>query len=205
MDIKQLSLLCEFRSIIVNHLLSTFDDSETAVAWIYLNYRANSLQTSRNLLGSLLQQLVGKRLSVSRDVRKLYEEHHSRGSLPGTEAIFYALSTEIATCTKIFIVVDALDEVESRTRAELLDVLRSLEVNLLITSRPLPEIEIELKGSKTLEIRTSNIENDVRRFVDAELPTNSPRHSNRLHRLLKKGPGLQEFMINKIVKNSGGM
>ena len=181
-----------------------FDDSETAVAWIYLNYRASSLQTSRNLLGSLLQQLVGKRSNVSRDVRKLYEEHHSRGSQPGNEAIFYALSEEIATYTKTFIVVDALDESESRTRGELLDVLRSLEVNLLITSRRQPDIERELEGSIALEIRTSNIENDLRIFVDAELSTNSPRHSN-LHRLLKKDPGLQDFIVNKIVKNSWGM
>ena len=156
------------RSVVIDHLQSTLNDN-TAIAWIYCNYKEKSEQTLVNLFGNLLKQLILKRSSVPRHVRRLYEEHRKQNTRPAHSRIVKALQSEIESYSKTFIVVDALDKCPegSGTRLGLLEGLRSLpgNVSLMVTSLELPGIKTE--SDTRLEIRAT--EEDVGRYVEGRI------------------------------------
>jgi len=106
------------------------------------------------------------------------------------------LESEIMMYSKVFIVIDALDECreDNATRAEFLQVLRSLpgNVNLMVTSRELPSIARDFRGKKRLTIRAND--EDVKRYVRGRIAL-APRHLQ----------GLQETIVNKVVEKVQGM
>lgn len=185
----------------VDYLQSTCKDDGTAIAWIYCNYKEKSTQTPENLIGALLKQLMLQRTAVSSNVKSLYEEHRKRNTRPTCEKVAQALRAEVERCSRTFIVVDALDECpeDSGFRLALLNTLRSLgNINLMITSRDIPAIEIQFNGKARLDIRAT--EEDVRRYVKGRIP-----HEHRLLRHVTADPALQDNMIDTIASHVDGM
>ena len=99
--------------------------------------------------------------------------------------------------SKVFIIVDALDECreDDGTRANLLQALRSLAgtVNLMVTSRDLVSIARDFQETKHLDICAND--QDVRRYIEGRIARTPRRH-------LK---ALQESIVKKIVENARGM
>jgi ankyrin repeat domain-containing protein 50 len=109
---------------------------------------------------------------------------------------------EVRRLSKVFIVIDALDECpeSNRTRQSFLAEIRKLQstVHLLITSRHIPAIEREFEKAARVEICASG--KDVRRYLEGRIES-----EDRLVRLVKADPALQETIVNTIVKNAKGM
>lgn len=59
-------------SIVVEHLRTVYKEDNIPVLCMYLNHKEQSTQTQRNLMGSLLRQLV-QHGYCSDDLRKRYE------------------------------------------------------------------------------------------------------------------------------------
>jgi hypothetical protein len=99
--------------------------------------------------------------------------------------------------SKVFIVVDALDESteDHGTRAKLLTALRTLPgmVNLMFTSRDLLSIARQFQGTKCLHILAHG--EDLRKYVQGRIASLPRRHLT----------GLQEVIEDKVVKVAGGM
>jgi len=187
---------------VIDHLQSIFKSDGTAILWIYCNYKEKSDQTSANLIGALLNQLILCRGTVSDNVRSLYEEHRRRNTRPAYNHVLKVLQSEVGSYSKTFIVVDALDECpeDSGIRRDLLNGLRSLigNVNLMITSRPLPAIEREFDGKTRLDIHATR--EDVGRYVRDRIG-----REYRLSLLVKADPALQDAVVDTIVSNVEGM
>ena len=183
-------------SIIVHFLQSTFDN-KIAVVWIYLHWNSPN-QTMENILGSILQQLILQRVRVSENVMHFYREHCDRKDRLDIDDLVKVLATEILTFYRSFIIIDALDEIESDIRIPLLQILQSFQINLLVTSRTYPAMERELQEFTTLHIEASS--NDMERFVEAEL---SKDHG--LARVLSNDAELRRMTIKRIEENSQGM
>jgi hypothetical protein len=98
----------------------------------------------------------------------------------------------------VYIAVDALDECtdRDRTRSELVENLRELQtranVQLLFTSRFIPDITQKFQSNLMLEVRAS--ENDVRLFVAGQMP-----------RLPKYDEQLKSTIEDRIVEAVDGM
>jgi|ERR1700722_4661736 len=185
------------RSIVVDHLRTLFETNDTvATVFIYCAYKEQAEQTVSNLVASLLKQMVQDCSTISDGVKSFYDLHRRRATRPTLDQLTGVLISEIQTYSKVFIVVDALDECQEddATRAMLLEVLRSLpgQVNLLVTSRDLPSIARDFEGTKRLHIRAKD--NDVRAYIEGRIAL-GPR---RLQ-------GLQETIVNKILENVKGM
>jgi hypothetical protein len=182
------------RSIVVKHLQTVFKDDDTvAITFIYLNYKEQHEQTVPNLIASLLKQIVQDRPTISNNVKALYEHHRLRNTCPILEELTEALKLEFRTYSKVFVVVDALDECECHeTRANLLKTLRSLTAQLMVTSRDLPSIAQDFQRTPRRDIRASD--QDVRSYLEGRIAT-APR-------LLR---GLQEIIVSQIVQNASGM
>ena len=188
------------RSIVVHSLQDTFGGENVAITCIYFNYKEQTTQTISELVASLLKQLVQDRPTTSNQIKKIYEDHHEAQIRPKLGDLTKALQSEIGTYSRVFIVVDALDECLDSAREGFITTLQALgrNVKLMITARPLPSIEQQLQGVNRLEIQ-ANID-DVRTYIE-----NRIRCERRLARLLKNDCALQESIILEVVKKASGM
>ena len=122
------------RSIVTNYLQTLYEENESvATTCIYCNYKEQAEQTVPNLVASLLRQIVQGRRAISDDVKSLFERHQRQSTRPTLDQLTDVLISEIRMRSKVFIVVDALDECreDDATRALLLQVLRSLDGNFM--------------------------------------------------------------------------
>ncbi|KAI4130812.1 MAG: hypothetical protein LQ347_003244 [Umbilicaria vellea] len=134
-------------SILINYIQDHCErqamDQSMAVLFLYLDHTETKTQTSQNLLGSLLKQLLQSRQGarpLPDAVTELYQ--NSKGEIrPNTDDFCEVLSSEIRNSyDRVYVVVDALDEFPEIGQAELLTTLENIEpkkVSLLMTSRPL--------------------------------------------------------------------
>jgi Cdc6-like AAA superfamily ATPase len=188
-------------SIVVDHLSVEFqNDASVGIAYLYCNFRRQDEQSLTELLSSLLKQLVQGQLSVPESVKSLYERHKdkARPSLDEILKVFYAV---VADYSRTFIVIDALDEcqvsggVRSKLLSELFHLQAQTEASLFATSRFIPEIEKEFKGSMSLEIHASD--EDVQRYLDG--------HMSQLPSFVSRSSDLKEEIKSEIIKAVDGM
>jgi hypothetical protein len=149
---------------VIDNLRKRYDPG-VGIACIYCNYKEKDAQTPTNLVVGLWAQLVRRSGFVSAEVRDLYFTRVRQNSPPTLDEVSKILQGEIARYSKIFVVIDALDECPEAYRSTLLKKLRELRpaINLMVTSRPLDAIENDLAGSPQLEIG-ANVE-DIRAYI----------------------------------------
>jgi hypothetical protein len=180
----------------VDYLQTLFEENDSvATAFIYCNYKEQAEHTVSILVASLLRQIVQDRRAISDGIKSFYQRHQRRGARPTLDQLTNILISEIQTYSKVFIVVDALDECreDDATRATLLEVLWSpRQVNLMVTSRDLPSISRDFEGTKHLHIHAQD--DDIKSYIEGRIA--------RGPQCLKR---LQETIITKIVENTRGM
>ncbi len=134
-------------------------------------------------------------------MKALYNRHRDRRTRSLLDEILGFLQSVAVTYSRVFILVDALDEcqISDGCRQRFLSGLFSLRVkcwvNLFVTSRPISSIEKEFKGDTVLEIRAS--EEDVRTYLDG--------HMFRLPGFVVRSVELQQEIKTDIIKAVDGM
>lgn len=112
------------------------------------------------------------------------------------------LQTTIRRFTKVFVVVDALDECsgEDGVRKILSMLLNEIapDINLLITSRHTAVIESMFESATRIEIRASD--KDIRNYLSARITENS-----QLVRYIKIDPTLLGTILDTITSKADGM
>lgn len=189
-------------AITIDDLTSRFRcEADVGIAYLYCNFRRQDEQKADDLLASLLKQLSQERASLPDCVKVLYEKHKERRTRPSFDEISKTLQSVAAKFSKVFIIIDALDECQTtngcRTRilTELFLAQAKSRVNIFATSRFLPEFTEKFKGAISLEIRAS--EEDVRRYLNSSM--------SRLPAFVSRSPDLQEEIKAKIVLLVKGM
>ncbi|KAJ6536855.1 hypothetical protein B0H19DRAFT_1003798, partial [Mycena capillaripes] len=186
-------------SMVVDHLETDSETKNICVACIYLNHKEAEDQTPEKLLSGLWRQLIFKK-DVGPLAMKLYQHHQEKHTTPSPDEIFAMLQPVIGDYSRVYIIVDAIDEYLEAQRRVLLDYLAKMgpTVNLMITSRPHITPDVFLPNLSTLEICAS--EDDVRRYVDEQI-----RISSRLSKHVQTRPDLREEIHLKITINVDGM
>jgi len=189
-------------SIAVDNLNTRFQNSPNiGIAYLYCNFRRQNEQKIDDLLTSLLKQLSQEQSTLPASLQDLYNRHKGKGTRPSIEEILGALHVIAAMYSRVFIVVDALDECQAsagcraRFLAEMFNLQAKCGTNLFMTSRFIPEIMAKFDGIKSLEIRAS--EGDVRKYLDG--------HMARLPAFVERSPDLQENIKTAIIKAVAGM
>jgi hypothetical protein len=144
------------RSIVVDYLQTNFKNQNVAIACIYCNYKEQTTQTISELIASLLKQLNQdrrstmsvKRIKTFKFAGRHHDDHKTR---PKLVDLVETLKSEIAMHSKVFIMVNALDECLESKQENLIQTLQALActVNLMVTSRFLSSIELRLKDANT--------------------------------------------------------
>ncbi|KAH6983729.1 hypothetical protein EDB80DRAFT_245320 [Ilyonectria destructans] len=189
-------------SIVVDYLNSKFDnDSEIGIAYIYCNFRRQHEQKIDDLLASVLKQLTQCRSSLPDSVKNLYDRHKTKRTRPSLEEISGLLHSVAAMYSRVFIIVDALDECRAsdgcRTRflSELFNLQTRHGTNIFATSRSIPDIMDRFETSLSIEIRASL--GDVARYLEG--------HIGQLPSFVQQDRQLQEDIMTGISEAVGGM
>jgi Cdc6-like AAA superfamily ATPase len=147
-------------SIVVEELTTCFQNNKSiGIAYLYCNFRRQHEQKVEDLLASLLKQLTQGRSSLPNTIKSLYDSHQDKRTRLSFDEISRALQSVVTMYSRVFIVIDALDEcqVSNNCRKTFLSELFSLQAkcvgNLFATSRFIPEITQNFQGSISLEIR----------------------------------------------------
>ena len=158
---------------VIDHCSRLAYGTTSGLAYIYCNCRDQAAQTEVNLIACLLKQLVQQRGHAPESLVGLYTGCPSRASVPSLDEIFSILISYISTFSRVFVLVDALDECldQSGTRRQFIGKLRSVQnsdiVKLMVTSRLIPSIQQEFQDDLKLPIRAC--EEDVEMFLNAEI------------------------------------
>lgn len=101
-------------SIVVDYLYTKFlKDANIGIAYLYCNFCRKDEQKAEELLASLLKQLARGLSSLPESVKSLYDSHKDKRTRPTFNEISATLQSVGALYSRIFIVVDALDECQS--------------------------------------------------------------------------------------------
>ncbi|KIM30727.1 hypothetical protein M408DRAFT_269568, partial [Serendipita vermifera MAFF 305830] len=181
---------------VTDHLRKEFIN-KVGVAVVYCNYKEREIQTPANLLSSIVRQFYDG-IPLSENIKSLHRKHIERKTRPTIAEISDLINTEMERFSKIFVIVDALDECseENQCRAFFFKQLRALQslAHLMITSRP--EINPTAEFMR-LEIAANKA--DLARYVDERIST-----SSRLNNLLLEAED-RKALKNAVVDNADGM
>ena len=98
-------------SIVVEELTTRFRNNKSVgITYIYCNFRRQDEQKIYDLLASLLKQLAESQPSLPSTVKELYNRHKTKRTRPSLEEISRSLQAVTTLYSRVFIIVDALDE-----------------------------------------------------------------------------------------------
>ncbi|KAH6894818.1 hypothetical protein BKA70DRAFT_1199720 [Coprinopsis sp. MPI-PUGE-AT-0042] len=184
-------------SIVIRYLewLEKTSGGLICIAFVYLRY--SEPLTIRDILESLVKQIVERHEDLIPFIEALYARHKKEGTQPSQGELREVLETFIWLGKRLFVVLDALDEMRAEDRPILLRLLASLNAKLFITSRPLEPLQQQFPCAHVFSIAASPSDLDlhIKQFL---------RHSPEVMALLQ-GTDLEEQIVETIHRKSGGM
>ena len=164
---------CNFSSLVIDHFYGCGQDMR--VAGLYCDYLDRKEQTTSNMLGAMLKQLIG-RGDIPEDIRDAFEkaEDHIGGVRPEVPELVDMLKTVIGRRQRVVMCIDGLDEPLVAHRNGLLHSLQSIvrespNVRLFITGRPYITGEIKKHFPHVDAITVSPTKEDTEVFLEMKL------------------------------------
>ncbi|KAF3289933.1 hypothetical protein TWF970_003676 [Orbilia oligospora] len=163
-------------STVINDLLDKrSNDPSIGIAFIYFDFKGSAALEVEDLFSDLLKQLGDTRAgSLPKHFKKLFDDHKNSGRPPLRE-IIDALCAVVKTYSRVFIVLDALDEYQNQKErsvflGKLFDMNEDHGINIYATSRRIHDIQNRFKklgACKECEIRAST--EDVKRYLEIRI------------------------------------
>ena len=145
------------------------------VAGLYCDYLDRKEQTTSNILGAMLKQLIGSGI-IPDDIRRAFEDakKHFGGVRPEVPELLKMLKTAIEQRQRVVICVDGLDESLAAHRTGLLSALQAIiqelsNVGLFLTGRPFIRPEVERYFPNVDTIVVSPTREDTEAFLKMKL------------------------------------
>ena len=145
------------------------------VGGLYCDYLNQQEQTTTNVIGAVLKQLVG-RGDIPDYVREAFQagKRNFGGRGPELPDLIRMLMITVASLPQVFISIDALDEFPPKNLPELLGSLRDIvrespKARLFFTGRPHVKGDIRRYFAKAVVIPMSPNRDDVRSYLEMRL------------------------------------
>lgn len=143
-------------AIVVNHISNTSDAKSTGLAYIYGDYKNSSQQTSSELLASLAKQLAASKYHPPAELVDLAATLQGEARRPDLQQSQKLLASVCGSFSRVYLLVDSLDEIRTRERKKFLSALSKVEsgsISFFFTSRPnIGDIQSQLKDATRLPI-----------------------------------------------------
>ncbi|KAF3916599.1 Ankyrin-1 [Dactylellina cionopaga] len=183
-------------------------NDKIGIAYIYYNFKRSSEQDIDHAFASLLRQLTQSlpSRSIPKGVIKLHAKHERGRTRPTLSEIIETMTLVITAYSKVFIVVDALDEspefYQPQFHQEILNFqANTSKVNYFATSRYIPAITARFRNHQIWDIRASDI--DLRlylenqcKFVPGIVAEESKLHRDIVKQIVKSADGM--FLLAKL-------
>jgi hypothetical protein len=133
-------------------------------------------------------------------MKQFYETHKgdSCKQLRSLEYLTIYLLSVSSLYTQVFVVIDGLDECQSREPLlELLADFKSSNVNLFVTSRPEIDIERKFVGCPYMEMERDAVIDDITTYIDFRL--------DEEHRFRRIRQQLKDEIKSKLLEKADGM
>jgi len=169
-------------SLVIDTLCDEPCEEEIAIAMFYCDFRDKEEQTTINVMGAILKQLLvrGEVLEhVQKAFQKAKKEVGGRGlRLPD---MVQMLKQAVATLPKVFICIDALDECLPKNLLELLGSIKDIlgespRMRIFVTGRPQVEAEI-IRVFTSVTIPISPKAHDIKRYLEKKLEMDTEQYA----------------------------
>ncbi|KAF3933083.1 Ankyrin-1 [Dactylellina cionopaga] len=188
-------------AVVVDHIQRFYmSDKSVEIAYLYFNFKRHDEQKLQDTFASLLRQLIQNQPQIPESVKILYNNY--RISQPPLEEILKALLSVASLYSRVFIIIDALDEcqVSEGCRAHFLSKISNFRVtsgaSLFATSRFIPEITNHFKEEKSMELEVRASNEDIQRYLENTLP--------RIEGIVKNNRDLHEEIKDSILSSVNG-
>jgi hypothetical protein len=160
------SYLPRIRSLVIDYL-TKLTGKWLGVAYFYCDYRDPDQQTAVNLVASLLKQLLILQNTLPIPVTELFERYDREKTQAQLEELECIFSLACREFRRSYIVIDALDECDTRNRKSILGFLKKLgkwPVSVFVTSRPHSQ-DIGRSLCPCSEIIIEASDTDIRKYL----------------------------------------
>ena len=183
------------------------ETSKCAVVYFYFDFNQGTKQYIINMLCSLIQQLLSRFESIPESILSLFKACQDGAKPPQISQLERVFEALVDSNKRTFIVLDALDECESRD--ELLEFLESAierkasGLSIMMTSRRLRRFDDffsrYLSDQSKVSIQNEKVDEDIHSYIQGRL-----LHDRRFRRWQKQ-PSVQEEIQNRLREKSSGM
>ena len=166
-----------YSSVVIDDLFTQLNDhSHIGIACLYADYKDQNNQTLVHILGSFLHQfLTNTQVPIPDEVTQKLQEIRRRGMKLEINDTLALLETRFNQLKRVFICIDAIDELEPKILQQLLDVLKGLvtknHIRLFLTGRPHIESEVQryLQVGPRCKVDISANLQDIQEFVQQQI------------------------------------
>jgi hypothetical protein len=178
-------------------------DADTAFAYFYFSFSDERKQSDSDLLRSLVAQLGWREPGLSM-LRQAYGD--AKRSVPGPDELEKILLASTRSCSKVYLLLDALDECseEHDTRQSVLARIKRLtqdapNLRVLATSRELDRIRksMEVLVVEPLRVTTHAVDDDIKIYLANEM--------SRDPSLRELSPEMRTLIETTIASRADGM
>lgn len=201
------------RSLVIEHIFSSFQTPNVLLAYIYCDYKDYERQSAQAILFSILRQLVESLPEIPRDLQNMYKQQNTQQTGREKEAEPFKIEQCVEEIEKIcrssansFIIIDALDECPERDsrnieiRSVLFSAIKRLSAvsKILLTGRLHIEISSDTYNLTRLEIFARD--SDIREYITSRIDSNL-----RLRKLVDSEESLREKILDAVTSRAAGM
>ena len=162
-------------SLVIDRLCDQAMGEDIAVACLYCDYLAHQEQTTTNMMGAVLKQLLGK-VDIPKDLRREFQEGKkvAGGRRLLLQDLVRRLKIAIASLPQVFICIDALDEILPKNLPALLGSIREIiqecpKTRIFLTGRPHVKENIQRYFTKAVVIPINPNTDDIRNYLEIRL------------------------------------
>ncbi|KAF6747117.1 hypothetical protein DFP72DRAFT_611641 [Ephemerocybe angulata] len=166
-----------------------------AVVGAYIRYTEQP--PLRDIFAGLLSQLVKNHTCAYHYMKHVYTSGKQNNDLPEIDMV-RAFQDVVRLLSKVFLIIDGLDEADNAVKDGLLKLIPWLGCNVLITSRPLDLYAHHLPHALYVSIQAHT--EDIDHFVEETIKSNS-----RLKAILRGKSALKEQLKLRVRETSKGM
>ena len=163
-------------SIVIDDLTSRLvkpSMAKVGIAYLYSDYRDQNAQTLLPILGTLLQQFLFG-IPIVRLPQEARDRLKKIAGKASKEDLLALLQTTLQNLECAFICIDALDELEAKTRKHLLREIKCLvthndSLRVFLTARTHIKVEVEIQVLSTISVEITAHPNDIRSYLKREI------------------------------------
>jgi len=166
-------------SLVIDSLCDRAQEDNIAVAGLYCDFLSQQEQTTTNIMGAILKQLVSRE-GIPNHLREAFQKGKKEfgGRAPRLADLMGMLKIVIASLPQVFICLDALDECLPKHLPELLGSLRDIarespRTRIFLTGRPHVREDVQRYFPNAIVIPISPNPDDIRNYVEMRLDRDS--------------------------------